>query len=525
MDTKTATPRSEFGFGTLEYLGLDDYRRILLRRKWMIVSGALLTGLVTAIVVTFLPNVYRAKTVILVDPRKVSDKFVASTATAAGMDRMANLRAQILSNTRLSQLIDEMNLYPKMKYKNTRDEIIAQMRQDIGIDIVATTNEGLGVGAFQISYASKNPTEAAQVANRLASLFIKENLEARQAQVLGTADFIDRELQEAKQELDAKASKLRELKARHMAELPESEGVRLQALSAMQLQVRAEMDAIDRAQQQRVYLQSLLAESAPVVNLDAGKNSSGTAGLEDQLARLQSDEDQLRTRYGSDYPDVRRKEVDIARLQEEIEKIQKQSRPATAAPRRAEKNPVIESQLAALTSEIEKHEAREKELGVAIAVQQSKLEKVPAFEEQLSAISRDYQLAEDRYKRLQEGKFVADMSSDLEDRQKGERFVILDPAQTPERPYSPNRLLIDAIGLVAGLFLSGVLGVALEMFGREVTTEQEIRDSIRSPVLGEIPWILTEATRRRQTLRLRLAAAGSAFLILMYLVVVAHSAL
>jgi polysaccharide biosynthesis transport protein len=521
MDTRGREQNLDFGFGGLKYFGLQDYRRMLWRRKWTILSGTLLVALITAVVASFLPNVYRAKTIILVDPRKVPDSFVISTATPSGADRVANLRAEILSDARLSQIIDEMGLYRDLKNKITLEEILLLMRRDISVDVVTTTNGDRGLGAFQISYSSKSPVEAAKVTNQLASLFIKENLEARQEQVLGTAEFIDRELDDAKREMKLKEDKLRDIKASHIGELAESESIHLQAMTSMQLELRSEIDAINRAQQQKVYLQSVMAESIPVVDLDSAGKSSESPGLQAQLAKLQSEQDQLRARYGPGYPDVLKGTVEIEKLKRKIADLDKDSgQMAPAPPPAGHHNPVIESQIAALNEEIEKRDAREKELKTQIAFQQSHLERVPAVEQKLTSINRDYEATQDQYKRLQDRKFAADMSSDLENRQKGERFVVLDPAQPPERPYQPNRPLIDALGLLAGLSLGVLMVLALEVFDPAVKTEQEINEQLNVPVFGEIPWIATEASQRRQVLRTRLAAGGNALLVLAYLAVI-----
>ena len=114
MQTQNVANSPEIGLGGFEYYGLQDYRRMLWRRRWTIVSTTLILALTTAVVAYFIPNVYRASTVVLVEPRKVPDNLVSSTATSA-VDRLSNLREQILSNTRLSQIIDEMGLYPEMK--------------------------------------------------------------------------------------------------------------------------------------------------------------------------------------------------------------------------------------------------------------------------------------------------------------------------------------------------------------------------------------------------------------------------
>src|SRR5262249_37280913 len=157
--------------------------------------------------------------------------------------------------------------------------------------------------AFSISFTSQSAPLSAKVSNRLASLFIEENLKVREQQVLGTADFFDRQLEKAKQDLDERSQKLAQLKAKYAAELPESLNLHLQALTSAQLALRAESESASRAQNQEASVQLLLAQSPNVVNLDSADGSSNN-GLHDELGRLQEQMSQLRSRYGQSYPDV-----------------------------------------------------------------------------------------------------------------------------------------------------------------------------------------------------------------------------
>jgi polysaccharide biosynthesis transport protein len=353
-------------------------------------------------------------------------------------------------------------------------------------------------------------------------LFIEENLKAREEQVLGTAEFIDRELDKARKELSEKGRRLEALRARYSSELPEAQNAHVQALASEELELRGDMDAISRAQQQKVYLEAMEAQSPAVVDLDSG-NPSDT-GLEEQLARLQGEQDQLRARYGPYYPDVVKTSEEILRVQAQIRELAKSS-PSNSAPPSILKrhNPVIESQIEALEQEIQKHTARQDELKSEIHYHQSMLNQTPAVAQQLAVLTRDYDQAADNYKLLQNHKFDADISSSVETRQKGERFLILEAAQPPTRAYQPKRLQLDALGLIGGLGIGLFLVLALEVLDTTVKTKREVTEQLPIPVFGEIPWLTTKANQHRQMLRLRFAASAITVLAGGYLGIVALS--
>jgi protein tyrosine kinase modulator len=525
MNTHKQESGVGFGLGGLESFGLADYKRLLLSRKWTIISAALTIALITSVVAHFLPNRYKATTVIMIDPGKVPESYVKSTATLSAAARLTILNQEILSNTRLLQIIDELGLYRDLKNKG-QEEILVGMRKDIEVAAVPLLPELAGIArtltAFTVAYTSETPAASARVANRLASLFIEENMKSREEQVLGTAEFVDRQLEKTEKDLAEKGKNIQQLRTRFVSDLPESQNVHVQALASLQLELRAEMDGASRAQQQKMYLQSLLADTPAVVDLDTSGGSMDS-GAQTQLARLQAEQDQLRSRYGPDYPDVKKNATEIVRLEQQIKEQEKSaaSVPAPVAPQRH--NPVIESQLAALEDEIQQHLQREKDLKAQIDYHQSKLELAPRIQQRLATATRDYDNAEQNYKRLQGSKFSADMSTDMETRQKSERFSILEPAQPPERPSQPNRLLISLSGLAGGLLIGLFSAVALEIMDTTVKTEREVSEQIQVPIFGEIGWLTTNAGRRRQRLRTLMATSGNAVLALAYLAVLVVS--
>jgi len=528
----TVTPKQglEAGLGGLEYYGLQDYKRLFLRRKWAILWVALSFALLLSVGAYFWPNSYVARTSIVVEPGKVPDVYVRSTATTAAAQRLVLLQEEILSDTRLSQVIDEIAPYSNTK---THEEMLAQMRKEITVEpksftnLQTVSNSRAGLEAFTISFISRSPATAARVANRLASLFIEENMKAREQQVMGTAEFFDQQLDKAKEDLRAKGEKMGALRTRYFAELPESQNAHVQALTNLQLDLRSEIDAISRAQQQKAYLQSLLADTPRIVDLDsASAGSSDAVGLQEQMAKLQSQLDQYRSRYGPQHPDVLKIEAELKPLQDQLKQSEKVAASSTAGPSGTGQsivghhNPVIESQIATLDEEVQKHVDREKQLQSGINFHQAKLEGGPAIQQQLAAVTRDYDNAEQNFKDVQARKFAADISSDVETRQKGERFVIVEPAQPPTSPSTPNRLLVDGLALPAGLGLAMLLFVLLEAFNTTVKTEREVTEHVRAPLFGEIPWLTTPMSRRRQRLRSAWNMGGNTVLVLAYFAVV-----
>jgi hypothetical protein len=134
-------------------------------------------------------------------------------------------------------------------------------------------------------------------------------------------------------------------------------------------------------------------------------------------------------------------------------------------------------------------------------------------------VNRDYENARDHYKLLMDRKFSADMSSSLENFQKSERFIVLDSALPPSKPYSPNRPLMNAASLALGLALGLVLALAREMMDPSVKTTREVKELLGMPVLAEIPTLVTLGDERQQRFRNWVSATATLVFAVAFLVI------
>src|SRR5688500_9065535 len=104
----------------------------------MIIIPAVLIAVVGSAIIYYLPNRYRSETLILVVPQRVPESYVRSTVTARIEDRLQAISQQILSRTRLEQIVNDFNLYPEERADGElMEDIIEDMRTyDIGLGVV-----------------------------------------------------------------------------------------------------------------------------------------------------------------------------------------------------------------------------------------------------------------------------------------------------------------------------------------------------------------------------------------------------
>ncbi len=509
--------------GTEGQISLGHYLQLIRHRKWLVVGVFVLISLAIVAISYTLPDIYTSETVILVDPQKVPEDYVKATVTGDVRDRLSTLSQQILSATRLQTIINTLNLYPQERKTLPREDIILKMRADINVRVLSDFGGSQDLQAFQITYSGTEPRLVAQVTNELASLFIEENLKAREQQASGTAEFLENQLDESRKTLELQEAKLKDFKLKHIGEMPEQQTADLQIFGQLQSQLQLQEEALARAEQQKSYLESMLAsQSAPVADFDATEDQASGASQAQKgpsaLSVLKTRLATLLTHYSEQYPDVKKLRTQIAEEEaKEAELVQdSQGKNAAAAAGGTAKkiiprpvtysNPVLQSQLTATDDEITKRKVEQQRLSKLVSDYQAKLEAIPVREQQIADLARDYSISKAHYSQLLDKQLSAETATQLEIRQKGERFSVLDPAQPAERPSRPHRMLINVAGGAAGLLIGLLAALATELTGMSITGSEQITTAIGLPVLEVIPNIQTQADRR---FRRRCTLAGA----------------
>jgi succinoglycan biosynthesis transport protein ExoP len=467
---------------------VSDYWDIFVRRKRWIMLPALVVFSLAIVLTIKLPKSYKSETMILVDPQKVPIDYVKGSVGGDVTERLQAISQQILSRTSLQKIIDQLGLYKDQTKKLSQEDIVELMRKDIIIDVVAEKKEGNhSMGGFKISYAGQTPTQTQQVTRQLASLFIEENLKLRQQQAEGTNSFIDRQLEKSRQDLLSQEAKIKEFKTKYMGSLPEQQQANLAVMGQFQTLLAANSDAIGRAQQQKTYLESLSESMNKKTN-----PGNPYSGLQQDLNQRRGELVAAEQKYQANHPDV-------IRLREEVAAIEKQAKvfsakDAAEAPAMGD-TAQFKSQILSLDLELKTRQQRQAELETRIRGLQGKVDILPAIEQQFTELNRDYLAAKDEYRLLQEKKNSSSMAADVEREAQGEQFRVVDPASLPTKPYKPDLIQLNAIGLLLGVMIGAGFGAVQEMKDKSMHSDKDIAFYLPLTVLGAMPVIMNEETR------------------------------
>jgi polysaccharide biosynthesis transport protein len=491
---------------------LEDYLAIAARRRWSIMLPIFLCWVVAWGGSWLIPSTYKSEALILVEQQKVPEQYVLPNVTVSLQDRLQSMTQQILSRTRLQATINRFHLYPVRRGVSRlvqTGDAVEQMRKDIKIELVDSSARPGQLTAFKINYSTGSPELAQQVNSELTSLFIEENLKSQQQLSESTTAFLQSQLVEASTKLAEQEAKVRAFKAQHFGDLPSQVQSNVQILSGLQGQLQDTQRALDRAKQQKIYLESLQQQYQTVQASMGSGNSSVTSPetLKKELSDLRHQLEDARSRYTDDHPDITALKDKIAKtekLQEDIEaeiaseqkagKAAKSVDPASAAEvHRGSTSPMmqIQSQLKANELEIQNDEKQEKELESQISSYRTRLNLTPETEQQLADVSRGYEESKSNYNSLLQKQNQSQLATSLEQRQQGEQFRILDPPSLPTSPSAPNHLMLSLGGLIVGAAVGIGLTALLEMINIRVRQEKDLDGLVPTRVLVGIPHLNT----------------------------------
>jgi len=522
--------------------------RMFGKHKLGVTLISLLLCAISVVGVMMLPAVYRAEALILVDSQKIPERYVSSSVGSDLQDRLATINQFILSSTNLNKLIADYGLYKEEKKNHVQEEIVEMMKGDIKISVERGW-VGNRPGAFRISYMGKSPTTVAEVTEKLAQLYVTENLTNREMQAKDTQSFIASRLSEAKKKLDEMESAVSRYKLQHNGELPEQETALSGSLSRLQLELQGVQEAINRGQQNKLMIENALsiAEStqADLKRSIINGQMSGAGspqGAKEPPRRKASEilEDQLtvmRLRYREDFPDVKRLEAQLAKVtaMEAEDSKKAASAPsgvtATSVAAEARLSPEVShdlaqaqqrveelrTQLKLANHELETRAAAQQRVLAAISTYEKHLGQIPVRQQEMAAITRDYESSKAYYKSLTEKKESAEMATEMELRQVAEKFTVLDNARVPEKPYSPNRPLFAGLGCAASLLFGFAFAVVKELKSGCLLGEWELPAHVAA--ICRVPHIDYVPTSARPG-RLRLALVSSALISLTLVVAV-----
>lgn len=535
------------------------------RRKWLFVLPAVATFLLASLIVFALPSIYVSSATVLVEGQEVPQELIQSTVTGYVEERLQSTSQMAFSRKNLNAIIERYGLYAEYQDTLTGEEILEMMRDSIKVeniqaDVVSSTGRAsTATVAFTISFEGKSPKKVLQATNALVSLFLEENLRQREEKALTTYDFLNKQLDQLREEVQAVEGRIATFKEEHYRSLPELTQLNLQTLERTQKDIDARQEMIKTLMDRKVYLEGQLAtvdktmysynaEGRRILSPEEELKSlrsqylslkvtrsekhpdmiklkgqiellehelssrNRTRDLDAELASWKRELEGLEKRYTDKHPDVVNARKKIAELERERIEDAKNPSVLTSDVDLDQENPAyinLKTQIQATVLDIRNEKNVLAELRRKYDEYVDYIEESPQVEQEYLRLQRDYQNSSAKYQETQQKVLAARQSRELEKENVAEKLSLVEPPVLPETPAKPKRALLLAVAFILSIGLGvGVVSIA-EFMDNSLHDGMALAALTAAPVLGVIPYVQTSEEAAAKRRRKMVAVLGS----------------
>jgi protein tyrosine kinase modulator len=538
-------------------LDLDDYLAAFRRRRGMIVLIAgivFILGLITALV---WPPTYVSSATILIEEQEIPSSLVQSTVTSYAAERIQVISQRVMTRSNLLEIMDKYGLYQKERQRETTEQVLADMSEDINFEMInadvmdpRTGRPTAATIAFTVGFEGEDPQLVQKVANEITTLYLNENLRTRTEKAEETTSFLTEETKRLSAEISRLETALADFKEKNANQLPELNDLNMQVLQRTETEISDTNTQLHSLEDRKTYLEGQLAILDPYGS-DAVQSPAA------RLAQLRTEYISYASRYSPNHPDVisRKREIealeketgiaetstekqarldalrkqlviaektytaehpDVKSLKRQIAALEDELRnpDATPAPKSAPVTPdnpayiTLRTQLEATNSDINAYKGKLNKLNEKVDVYEQRLQETPQVEREYRGIVRDLQNSTQRYQEIKAKQMSAEIAQAMEKERKGEKFTLIDPPFLPEEPISPNRPAIIFLSLVLALGAGIGSAAAAESMDSVVRGTKGVISILNTAPLAVIPYLASDADIGRVKKRRWLMIAG-----------------
>jgi polysaccharide biosynthesis transport protein len=554
---------------------LQDYMAMFSRRKIPMVITVMIVFLIGIVVALVWPPTYKSSATILIKEQEIPAELVMSTVTSFAAQRIQTISQRVMTRTNLMQIIKKYNLYKDDLKRYTTEEVLEEMREDIELNMISADMVDPRTGrptsatiAFSLSYQGKFPGSTQKVAGELTSLFLAENLKNRKEKASETYLFLTSESEKLAEMIASTETKMAAFKEQHVGSMPDMASMNLSVLDRTERELmQIEVDLSAR-KEKVFYLDSQLAQTNPLTNM---RSATGQSILDpvSRLKALESEYASLTAKYSSQHPDVIKMSREIKGLQEQtgttestaekakhltelradlavltkkyssthpdvlklnksVKALEKNIKSAGKLPEQKvmelqPDNPLyitLQGQVKGVETEIRGLSKRKKLLRSKVEEVEKRIALSPQVEREYLVMSREHVNALARFQEIKAKQMAAEIGQKLEKESKGESFLLIEPAQFPEKPVKPNRPAIVFLSLIFSFACGFGIAVFQEALDSSIRGISGVTKLLTSTPLAVIPVIYNaqDYYRKRRATRIVVSSVVTSIIVVVLVV-------
>lgn len=478
------------------------YFSIILKRFPLFLLIWLLITVLALVVAYILPPVYRSQASILVEGQQITT--VDTTVKTSAIERIQIIEQQIMTRSNLLDIAERFGIFAERPDMSPTD-MLERMRKMTEFQQVtfADPNSRFGPSAvaFNISFKNKDRFVASRVANDLVSRILELNANTRIKVATETAEYFDQRRVTLLNQLTELETQIVNLKNENKDSLPERLAYNQGEMSRIQDRlIRMDREELS-FQEQKAQLERILENPALASAVNGGRQMSPQ---QRELEQMQLELAQKSTVYSANNPQILQLKSRIAAL-EDIIKEQASDDSGVFAP--------LREQIRQIDGSIGLIARQRGQLTEQLASIEAAVAQTPNVENQLNILEREHATIERQYRENDIKLSEARAGENLELRNQGERFSVLEQAVAPDEPESPNRILIAVGGTAFGMFLGAALIILLEIVNTSVRRPADLVNGLGIQPFATIPYIATRRETRARRMRIAVMVLGVAILI------------
>ncbi|MFZ4536435.1 GumC family protein [Propionivibrio sp.] len=504
IQSKKHQPKHQYVMAANYQPSLRDYLSIIRRRAVLltVTSSVIFIG---ALVIAFVwPPVFQSTGTILIEAQQIPNELVQTTVTGFAEETIDVISQRVMTRENLLKIIDKYKVFQQDREVLSAPELVDRLRKRIKLEIVGADIVGARRGrstiTFNLSFEDSSPFTAHQVTDGLVTLFLNENVRTRTERATETTEFLSREADRLKVDLETIEQQIAAYKRVNGNSLPEHQGLRVSMLARVEADLRNMEREYSATQDELRFLDLELS----AVKLGVGTPLSQEVHLSpvQELEKLKVDYAKLSSSYTESHPDLRA----MKRKMEELNgNLGKDGTTTVASVGSSMELAIakVQAKMATANNRLKSLSQQEKELRADRNSLEKQIIESPQIERGIATLMRDHESAHKKYEELRSKELSAKTAENLEGEQKAERFSLLEPPLLPEKPIKPNRGKIILIGFFAALGGSTGLAFLLEMLHPRIRGSAELVAVLRHRPLAVIPYMFTEADKARKQQNIR----------------------
>ena len=492
----------------MQVLTPEDFLRVSLKRKWWILASVVLCVALGYVTWKYSPKIFKSTVVMMIESPRIPKEYFKGLSQAQegryGEDSTAIIMQQIalgLTNQSiLMPVLDTLKPYPDAGTASS-DELMKRLRKAVTF---GKPKDGMGVA---VSYVNPDPFMAQAVTARLAMKLQEDNLKRREGLVETTTEFLSVELERVKGELEAKERAISDFKRAHIGELPQQMEANLRTLDRLQTDLTNSTELLSKLRERLTALEKAIKEFSElgqtgIVPFDRERRVGDARPIDSRATRLRELKQKLNELLGAykeNYPDVVRVKEEMRRLESAPQgDVSQPSVDEPAAGKADDSSGTVRKPIDPYLRELmkERNEAKS-EIGSqkekqAHGIRQIKeleahVERTPTTEQSLTVLLRDYENMQKSYQSLLDKRTNARILGNYENRQFGEQYRIIEPANFPYEPEPPTQMQFLLGGLALGCLIGFGTAIGIDIMKTGFRRPEEVENYLGLPVIASIP--------------------------------------